>query len=157
MAQMTGHTPFTGAHVQYSTGTAWVTFSGSMSSVEVGGGERNVGEAYTADGDIPLLGGGKRGPLEVTVNYVYAEGSTGATGMAEICRGVYETAGGGTFNVRWAPKGSDTGNFLYTTNTATDGTHLVFPGYPVGEVEPGDPIANELSLSTSMLIKGTIA
>jgi hypothetical protein len=143
-----------------ATATQFLDVSGAVASVEVGGGERNVGELFTADGDYALLAPGKRTPVDVTVRYVYSEaGSTGVTGLTTALFNAYTADGGGHLGVRWAPKGNSSGVFVYYTGTSTNQSHLVSPGFPMGEVGPGEVIANEFVVRTTNtnIVRGTIA
>jgi len=154
MAQTTGAKAFVIAKVEYNTtGTTWTAFRDFMSAVAVSGGERNYGEAYTSDGDTPIVRAGKRTPVEVVVRYVYTEGTSDPF---DIFRAQYETAAGGQANIRWSPGGT-TGDFLFTSDTGSDQTILTGFGYPQGEVEPGDPIMCEVTFVTADVTKGTIS
>lgn len=155
---ITGHKSFQACDAEYSTGTSWVSFRDALTSVAESGGERQIAETFVSGEDTPLVTSGKRAGKEVTFRYVYSEaGTTGATGLFEILRGVYETDGGGTFYARWVPKGTDTGQFLFTTCTATDGTHLVNMTYPAGEIGSADLIMGEFTLRARYIEKGTSA
>lgn len=155
---ISGHKSFQAAYIQYSTGTAWVAFDDALTSVAESGGERQMADTFVSGEDTPLVTSGKRAAKDVTVRYVYSEaGTTGATGMFEILRGVYETAGGGTFYVRYAPRGNVTGYFLFTTNTGTDGTHLSNMTYPSGEIGSAELIMGEFTVHTRNVAKSTVA
>jgi hypothetical protein len=133
-----------------ATATQFLDVSGAVASVEVGGGER--------DRDYALLAPGKRTPVDVTVRYVYSEaGSTGVTGLTTALFNAYTADGGGHLGVRWAPKGNSSGVFVYYTGTSTNQSHLVSPGFPMGEVGPGEVIANEFVVRTTNIVRGTIA
>lgn len=154
MAQTTGAKSFVAATVEYNTtGTTWTGMSGFLAAVAVSGGSRNFGEAYTADGDTPIVKAGKRTPVEVTVRYIYTEG---ASDPFEILRAQYETAGGGLCNIRYSVGGTS-GDFLFTTDTGLGATILTDFGYPQGEVETGEPIPCEFVVVTQDLTKGTVA
>ena len=154
MAQTTDAISFVAATVEYNTtGTTWTAMSGFSASVAMSGGDRNTGEAYTFDGDTPIVRAGKRTPIDVMVRYVYTEG---ASDPFEILRAQYETAGGAQCNIRWSPIGTS-GDFLYTSDTATNGSHLVTFPYPGGEAEPGDPVLLEFVVRTQDITKATVA
>jgi len=154
MTQTTGAKSFCAAIVEYNTsGTTWTVMQGFLAAVAVSGGDRNTGEAYTTDGDTPIVRAGKRTPLEVTVRYVYTEG---ATDPFEILRTQYETDCGGQANIRWSVGGTST-DFLFTVETTDLASHLVAFGYPQGEAEAGEPIVNEFMVRTQKIIKGVVA
>ena len=74
MPQTTGGLSAVNAQVEVSTnGSAWTDISGSSNKVEPSGGERQSGEAYTHDGDVAIITGGKREPIELTLSFVYTE------------------------------------------------------------------------------------
>ena len=153
MTQTTDAKSFVAATVEYNTtGTTWTAFSGFGASVEVSGGDRNVGEGYTFDGDTPILRAGKRTPVDVTIRFVYTEG---ASDPYELFLTEYETAGGGMCNIRYSVGGTS-GDYLFTSNTAADGTHLMTMPYPGGEAEPGDPVYIEAVWRTTHLTQGTV-
>ncbi len=154
MTQIATAKSFCAATVEYNTtGTTWTVMSGSLAAVAVSGGDRNTGEAYTTDGDTPILRAGKRTPLEVTVRYIYSEG---ASDPFEILRAQYETDCGGQANIRWSVGGTAS-DFLFTVDTTDQASHLVMFGYPQGEAEKGDVIVNEFMMRTQMIVKGVVA
>jgi hypothetical protein len=110
----------------------------------VEGGERNFGTRFTADGDIPLVGVGKRNLTNVKVSTVYTE-TPGE--MFEKLRNCYENKVKG--RVQWAPKGFVAGSYVYTSS---DGYVITQP-YPGGDVAPGDIIMNEWTLQVGGITK----
>ena len=144
MAQSTGGISFVDAEISIgANGSDWTDISGFANTLTVSGGERNFGEFFTADGDIPVLRAGKRGSLNVAVVLLYTEGTAEAT---EVPRGYYETAGGGATYVKWL---AQNGGFTYTTTAGI----LVTPTYPGGDPEPGDPIEIEFSVQVPSIAK----
>lgn len=149
MPQTTGQTTFVDAYIAISiNGSVYTDISGIANELTVEGGSRQSGEAYTAEGDTPIIGSGKREPLNVKMKIVYTE--SGSEGF-EILRGQYETAGGGAVYVKWSPKGNDPGEYVYTTTAGV----LVDFGYPGGPVEPGDPLTVEMGVKVAAIIKTT--
>lgn len=154
MAQTTGAKSFVAATVEYNTsGTTFTAMSGVAAAVAVSGGDRATGEAYTMDGDTPIVRAGKRSPLEVTVRYVYSEAAAEAF---TILLAQYETSGGGQCNIRWSPGGTSS-DYLFTTDTASKATHLATFTYPGGETETGDPAMVEFMVRTQKIVQGTVA
>jgi hypothetical protein len=153
MAQTTSALSFVAAYVETNTtGTVWVAVGGFAASVAVSGGDRQVGESFTFDGDTPIITAGKRGSIDVTVRYLYTEGATDP--FLDVLDS-YDDAGGGLCNVRWAPRGNSAGYYQFTTDT--DNTELVSFGYPQGEAGPGDSVMCEFTVKTGSLTAGTIA
>lgn len=152
MAQTTAAISFVGAKIEISTNFSdWTDISGFTKAVTVAGGDRNYGEYFTADGDTPIVKAGKRTGIDVTINYAYTETSTHPF---QVALDEYETAGGGQIHVRFSPAGGATNDLLYTADQ--NNTVLVFPGYPQGDVEPGDVVANEMRFRTAKLDQSTI-
>jgi hypothetical protein len=152
MAQTTSGLSWVAAKVEMSTnGTTWTDMSGWETAVAVSGGERMTGETYTTDGDTPIITAGKRGPVDLTVRYVYTEV---ATDPFKVALDAYETAGGGAFYVRYSPKGGAVGDYQYTVDTLNN--VLVQPGYPMGEAGSADAILGEIVLKTAKLTRATV-
>jgi hypothetical protein len=125
MAQTTGAFSAVNALVEVSTnGSAWTDISGFSNKVDPGDATRASGEVYTHDGDTAIITGGKREPLEIEYSFVFTHG---AGDVFEVVRAQFETAGGGPLYVRWAPKGSTTGNFRFTSDAGVV-TKFLYPG-----------------------------
>lgn len=149
MAQTTEALPFTDAEIEIGTdGAAWTDISGFAGAVSRSGGQRKTGEAYTADGDTPILEKGKRGPVDVTVVIVYNETTTPPY---ETVRTAFEA--GTAFYVQWSPNGGAVGDEQYTTD---EGIVTDCPE-PVGNVESGDPITIQFTVRTPKVTKATIS
>lgn len=146
MAQTTNAITFKDCLVSLSTDNiTYNDVSGYSATVEVGGGERETGEAFTFDGDTPILSAGKRGALEIKMKFVYTEAGTNypfATLLA-----AYEA--GSKLYAKWQPKGAGVGNFIYTTG----GGYVTVPPYPGGEAESADPIVIETTLKVPTVTK----
>jgi len=124
--------------VEYSlNGSTWTDMSGVLASVTPGGGEREIGTIFTADGDTPIVKPGKRNEFELTVRIVYTEG---VSEPAKVLRDAWRNATPIYF--RYAPKGDTVGNYQFTT---TQG-YVRSPSLPEGEVQDGTPVAVEFTL-----------
>jgi hypothetical protein len=148
MTQTDEGLPFTDALIEISTdGSVWTDISGFAGSVSRGGGQRNTGEAYTADGDTAIVKGGKRQPVDVSVIIVYTEETTPPY---DTVRAAYEA--GSDMYVRWSPNGGDSGDEQYTTDAGivTDCPE------PVGSVESGDPLVIQFTVRTPKVTKSTV-
>ena len=149
MAQTDGAISFVDAKIEYSTdGAAWNDISGEVNTVEISGGDRNSGEVFTADGDIPIITFGKLNPWDVSCTVVYTES---ATETFERLRGFHQADGGTSLQLRWAPIGSGTGNSQYTCGTSKL-TEFEMPG---GEVGGGEPLSVTFVQRTPSITKGT--
>lgn len=132
MAQTTGAASMRSAVIEYSIDSStWTGISGVANSVEPSGHARISGEAYTAEGDEAIVTVGKEEPLELTLNIVYSETTTEGYLLLKALK---ESAT--ACKVRWAPKGSSTGNYRYTTYTG----YFVDVPPPGGSVDDGGPI-----------------
>lgn len=91
------------------------------------------GETYTLTGDTALISGGKREPIEITVNIVYTETDQETY---ERVRNIFETAGcGKRLCVKYSPRGGNAGDELLVL----DGILTEF-GYPPVDAESAGPI-----------------
>ena len=76
MAQTTDLYSFVDALIESSiNGSAFTDISGFANELTVDPASRMSGEVYTADGDVPLIGAGKREPVFVNCRIVFTEGS----------------------------------------------------------------------------------
>lgn len=132
MAQTTGGTTLRNLKIDWSTNSSdWVDVSGETNAVSPSGGATMTGEVYTADSDAPIIGVGKDEPLEIDVNVVYTE----ATNDAYI--ELYTLKTNRTpMRLRYAPKGTTSGNYRWTTHTG----YVVECLPPGGEVQDGTPV-----------------
>lgn len=145
MAQTTGAMSFRNAKIEISTnGTTWTDISGFANEISLSGGDRQLGEAFTFDGDTPIIVVGKRSTLDVTVKALYTEGSNDPF---EIVRAAYE--GGTNLYVRWSPKGGSTGAFIYTS----DAGYVQNAPYPVGSASSADAVLLEFTVKTPRITK----
>lgn len=148
MSQTTGALSGLNCKAEVSAnGTSWTDASGFTNSVEPGGGERKVGEAYTFDGDTPIVAAGKRGPVEIKYKGVFTQGGSEPFSVVKTA---YEA--GSTFYFRWSPDGGGTGDLRFTAS----GIVSAFT-YPKVEAGPGDPIAFEFTLKAPSITTETIS
>jgi hypothetical protein len=135
-------------YVGYSTaGSTYTEASGGSNSIQVSGGERTTGAAYTFDGDTPIIKGGKRAPITVTWRGIY---SPDADEIFSVAQTAYEA--GSAFYLRWSPGGGDAGDLGYTTSQGT----VINPPYPGGTADTPDPILVEVVLHVGSITQSTI-
>lgn len=148
MAQTTTAMSFAAANIGFSNdGSSWTDASGYAGMVQVEGGERVTGAAYTADGDTAIIKAGKRGPLTVRARIVYTEA---ADEGYDDANDAYEA--GSAFYLRWSPGGGASGDLGYTTSAG----YIKQPVYPSGDVESGDPITVEVVLECASVTESTV-
>ena len=148
MTQTTGAMSPQNMYVGFSTnGSSWTEASGYANAVAVGGGERQTGEAYTFDGNTPIVKYGKLGYLTVTVTGIYTEAAAELYNTAQTA---YEA--GSAFYVRWSPGGGDAGDLGYTTSEGT----VINPPYPAGAADTPDPIMIEIVVNVGSVTESTI-
>ena len=143
MAQTTSAISFKDCAVALSTnGSTWTNVtSGHTVDIAVSGGARATGEAFTFDGDTPIVTAGKRAALDVTVKYIYTEGA-GET--QEVVRAAYEA--GSVLYVRWTPK---SGGFVYTTAAG----YVTTQPYPSGSADKAEAATYTFTLKTPSVTK----
>jgi hypothetical protein len=142
MAQTIGAKSMRNVKLEFTTGTVYTDISGVANSVNVSGGDRITGEAFTAEGDRPIVLFGKLNPIDVECNIVYSEVTTEAWSVLEP---LY--VAGTNLRLRWAVGGNVTGNYQYVTDT----TNITQFGYPGGDVSDGAPILTALSVKTGQI------
>jgi hypothetical protein len=128
-------------------GTNWTDVSGFANSVAVDGGERATAEFFTVEGDTPIVTAGKRGFLDITVKAVYTEAGSDAYAMGQAA---YE--GNSPLYLKWIPKGSGVGAFVFTTSIG----RVTKPIYPQGAADSADAIQFELGLSCGAITKSAL-
>jgi len=142
MTQTVGAKSMRNVKLEFITGATWNDISGVANAVEVSGGDRITGEAFTADGDRPIVLFGKLNPIDVECKIVYSEVTTEAFSLLEP---LY--VAGTSLRLRWAPGGNATGNYRYVTDT----TNITAFGYPGGEVQDGAPILLDMAVKTGQV------
>lgn len=150
MAQTTSGVSGRAVYIALATdGSTFTDISGLANSVEVDGGERNMGETFTATGDTPIVTPGKRAAMNVKVKSVYTEATSEAYALAKAA---YEA--GSALYVRWAPKGNTTGNVQYTTASGI----VTNPPYQgVADVGDGSPLMTEFTVMVPSITQATVA
>lgn len=149
MAQVTNAANMKDALVEYKIGTGqWTDFGGAGNEVSPDGFERAKGEAFTFDGDTPVVLKGKRGSGSVTVRILYTEG---ANDPYITFYNAY--LDGDDVQIRWSPLGGGTGAFQFTS--APRG--FVDKGLPPGgEAGNADPTMIEFSVSCAFIDQAVI-
>lgn len=148
MAQTTNGITMRATKVEISTdGAAWTVISGHAASILVAGGERQIGEVFTADGDSPIVLPGKRSSYELTAKCVYTE--VGGEPFAVVFA-AYEA--GTPIYIRWSPKGGNSTNYLYTSSAGI----ISSSPYPQGEFGSPDPVTFEFKIKCTSITRTTI-
>lgn len=148
MAQTTGGMSANAMYVGLSTdGSTWTDVSGYANNVVPSGGERQTGEAFTFDGNTPIVKYGKLGYITVTITGVYTEE---ANKLYALAKAAYEA--GSALYARWSPGGGDSGDYGYTTSVGT----VVNPVYPAGSADTPDPILIEVVMNVGSITQSTI-
>lgn len=149
MPQTTAQTSLKGAVIEYSTnGSAWTDISGYSNEIDPGPVARNVGQAYTAAGDNPLLAAGKLKAQSIKVKLVYTEEDAGAWKivLASILAGT-------AFYLRFGPKGGNaSGEYQYTTGAGlVESVNL-----PAGNFEDGKPVLCDFVLIAPVITQSKV-
>ncbi len=119
-----------------SDNSNWTDVSGESNSIDISGGEIGTGEAYTADGDLPLVGIGKIALTEAKLKVIYVETSGSAWNT------FFDAYVNGTdLYLRYSPKGGAVGDLRFTSGKG----FVTSPVYPKGEVADGTPTMCELT------------
>jgi len=149
MAQSTGGISARNVKIEGSVnGTTWTDISGFANSISPDGGDRDVGEEYTFDGDTPIVTFGKRKSLKLKVKVLYTEG---ASDPFETARAAYEA--NSAYYIRYSPNGQSTGTFLLTSSAG----RIVTPPYPKMEAKAGDAVTLEFTFQCASIAKSTNA
>lgn len=151
MTQTIGALPSAVGKLEIGTdGVVWVDISGSAMSLDAPEQARMSGEAYTLDGDIAIITGGKREPMELAFSIVYSEVANEAWDEAQD---IFETVGGGDVYVRWSPGGGDVGDWQFTSDRGVL-TGLTYPGTNAGE---GGPIMTGFKVKTAQVTQAVVS
>lgn len=151
MAQTTSQMSFANAKVEIKIASgSWTDIGGEFTKIEVDGGDRKSGEAFTQVGSTPVLTSGKYEKYTVKGSIVYTEGVSAAWKL------LYDAwKAGSLLQVRWSPKGAATGDYQYAT--ATSGNVFKNISLPVGEAGSADPVMSEFTLETPDISQATAA
>ena len=155
MAQTTAQVTQSCGQVEISTNvdcSSWYDASGEVQSVTGMDQTRMSGEAYTLAGDVALLGGGKREPIELEFAIVYTE--TDAE-VYERVRTLFELPGycGFPFCVRWSPRGGNAGDEQLTTYLGV----LTGFSYPPLDASSGGVIMGAFTVKTAYITTAIIS
>ena len=151
MAQTAKQVSMAAGKVEVSLdGADWTDISGHEQSVDAPAQKRISGEGYTHDGDTALIAGGKREPVEVTVNIVYTEEAADAF---EVARALFEADDGTAMYVKWSPAGGSGGDAEYSTGAG----EIVSFMYPPTDASSGDPIMTAFTVKCAALTQSTVA
>jgi len=130
---------------------SWQDISGSSQSVAAPEQARKSGEAWTFEGDNPIVQSGKREPIEITVEIIYTETDGEAF---EYVRGEHESAGcDNHLCLRYSPGGNNPGDALYTTGRGVI-TNFIYP--PMNAAE-GGPILAGFTLKVPWIDTSVVA
>jgi hypothetical protein len=145
-SQTTGAINFTDNALSISiNGAAYVDICGESNALSLSGGDRDIAEFFTYCGDTPIILPGKRKKIELKIKAAYTEG---ASDPEELIRQAYETKGT-TVAVKWAPKGGQQGEFVYTSAAG----YVSTPPYPMGSADSADITAFEFSVHVPYVTK----
>ena len=148
MTQTTGAISMRNNKIEASTnGSSWTDISGTANSIVAGGGEREIEQTPTFDGDTMIVTAGKRGAIELKVRILYTEGASDA---AEVARAAYEA--GTAYYLRWSPKGGTSTQFMYTSAAG----YIKENTYPGGDAKSAEAIALEYTVVTPSITKSVI-
>lgn len=149
MAQTTAATTARNAVVEISAdGSSWTNISGVAQTVSAGDGSRMTGEAWTFDGDGPIIGAGKLETQESNLKIIYTEDGTGYN----VLLGYFNSANS-TAYLRVAPNGSTTGNYRHTSGK---GVITKFPNFAELDAGSGDIQAVEMTVKHGGWTKAAI-
>ena len=157
MAQTTASIPQSGFKVEVSlNGSSWTDISGVAATVEVSGGEAQIGEQMTADGEYAIVTpGNKIGAYDITCRVVYTE--TTAMGWKTVSSRFYGTAK--TIAVRWSPAGGQSTEQSFTTSLAGAAAAvvpIVSCNPPALDASSGDPALFEFSVRSPAIYEATL-
>lgn len=131
--------------------SSWTNISGSSQSIAAPEQARKSGEAWTFDGDLPIVQGGKRESMEITAEIVYTETAGEAF---EVVRAAHETPGcDNQLCLRWSPGGNNPGDALYTTGRGVI-INFIYPPMNAGE---GGPILAGFTLKAPGVTASIVA
>ena len=157
MAQTTAAIPQSGFKLEVSVdASTWIDISGEAATVEVGGGESQVGEQMTADGEYAIVTAGQKiAPYDITCRVVYTE--TTAMSWKTVSARFYGAAK--TIAVRWSPAGGGSGKQQFSTSLAGAAAAvvpIVSCNPPALDASSGDPALFEFSVRSPAIWEATI-
>jgi len=139
------------AKVEFSSdGSDYTDISGHANLVDTPEVERRQGEAWTFDGEYPIVKVGKRNSIRIPVRIVYTEEAADAF---EIVRAQFEADGGGTAYLRWSPSGGSGGDFQFTT----DSGFVQSFQYPRVDAEEDGPMLLSFNVQCAQITKSAVS
>ena len=157
MAQTTASIPQSGFKVEVSlNGSSWTDISGVAATVEVSGGEAQIGEQMTADGEYAIVTAGQKiGAYDITCRCAYTE--TASMAWTIVSAQFYSAAK--TVYLRWSPAGGAIGVQRFTASK--DGTNaalvpIISCNPPALDASSGDPALFEFSVRSPAIYEATI-
>ena len=152
--QTTGAMTFRAAAVDISTDNSdWTELDCEGAAVAVSGFGRPAPEQHTFCADTPIVKAGKRVKGTVTVRFAYTEAADEAF---EVCRAIFETAGGPCY-VRYSPGGDSTADGASPFRFSTGLSVMTEFMYPQGEAAGTEITKGEFSVDSPYLTKGVVA
>jgi hypothetical protein len=150
MAQTTNSIWGGAAKIEISTnGTDWTDISGHANKVTPSANQRRQGQAYTFSGEDPIVKVGKKHPQSTRVDIVYTEQAADAYKVAQTA---FQTTGGGTMYVRWAPGGGDSSEYRFSTGSG----FVVEFQYPEVGAEIDGPVMAYFVVQSNAITQDTV-
>jgi len=143
-----------------STGSTWADFSDYLSVIEPPEYSRATGEAYVFGEDNSFITTGKLAPVEIRVRGVYVDGTATTSAFTFLWNAFTSTAtaGGGLMGIQWAPDGTATTDYCFSTATATSADSKVTSMTPVGgDAADGAPLMFEAVIRSGTLYRAAYA
>ena len=158
MAQTTAAIPQSGFKLEVSLdNSTWTDISGSAATVEVGGGEAQIGEQMSADGEYPIVTAGQKiAPYDITCRCVYTE--TSLQPWKLVSANFY--SGTETIYLRWSPAGGAIGTQRFTASKDGASAALVpitSCNPPALDASSGDPALFEFSVRAAAILEAVIS
>jgi hypothetical protein len=150
MTQTTGGMNFKRCDAGLGTTASTTDWGPYGVSIAVSGGERASAAQHTRDGDTPIVSVGKRGPITITVRYVY---TPTAANFDAIALAIYETEDPACY-FTWSPESDDVGSY---PKFYTSGGKLTSYKYPQGDVGEAGTILGEIQIVCKEIVDGTVA
>lgn len=155
MAQTGNAISIVDADLELSTnGTAWTNFAGVATALEVPEQARMTAPAYTFEGDVAIIGQGKREPMAIVLRYLYTED---AAELFEFLRPLFQA--GTKVYLRYAPKGlGATGRAVYTASndgSVAGAVSISQFKYPEGSADSADPVPCFAEFMVPALVRTT--
>ena len=147
MAQTNDAFPASEQVVEYKVAAgSWTEFDGFAKVVTPGGGDRAQAEAFTFDGDTPVVTFGKRSMATVEVAVLYTETD------AEPFDALYDAKVAGSITqIRWQPAGAG-GTVQYLISGEIN---AISP--PTGDAGSADALSFAVTVTGPEIVKGTAA